>query len=305
MRTNANTVLPLFLSLAGGLASAQDLVPRAYLITPRGSNAVTLSYTWNSGELVFDPSVPIENGHGTFQLQALSYYHAFGVLGRSSNLVVSVPYVVGNFSGEVFGKAGQAYRSGLADARIRLSVNLRGGPAMRVREFLEWRERTLIGVSMTAVVPMGQNDPARAINPGTNRWAFKPEIGFSRRRGRWVGEGYTGLWIFASNPHFFPGNSLRTQRPMAAVEAHLDYYLRPRLWASIDGNFWAGGRSEIDGREKQDSQKNSRIGFTFSMPVSRHQSLKFSYSRGAYVSIGGNYQTISTAWQYSWLGNAK
>jgi hypothetical protein len=34
----------------------------------------------------------------------------------------------------------------------------------------------------------------------------------------------------------------------------------------------------------------------------KHQSLKVSYSDGAYVRFGGNYQSVSVAWQYSWLG---
>ena len=38
------------------------------------------------------------------------------------------------------------------------------------------------------------------------------------------------------------------------------------------------------------------------IPVSRHQSLKFSYNRGAYILYGGNYQNVSVAWQYSWVG---
>ena len=92
---------------------------------------------------------------------------------------------------------------------------------------------------------------------------------------------------------------------MAAIESHLGYYLKPRLWASFDANFWGGGRSSINGSEKQDTQRASRLGVSMSVPVRRRQSLKFSYSRGAYVSIGGNYQTVSAAWQYSWLGKAK
>jgi hypothetical protein len=38
------------------------------------------------------------------------------------------------------------------------------------------------------------------------------------------------------------------------------------------------------------------------MPISKHQSFKFSYANGAYVRFGGNYQELSAAWQYSWLG---
>jgi hypothetical protein len=113
------------------------------------------------------------------------------------------------------------------------------------------------------------------------------------------------VWLFAANHQFFPGNSVRTQKPMEAIESHFGYYLKPRLWTSIDVNFWGGGRSAVNGVSKQDTQRASRLGITTSVPVGRRQSLKFSYSRGAYVSIGGNYQTVSAAWQYSWLGKAR
>jgi hypothetical protein len=261
-----------------------------------------MSYSWNDGKLVFDPAVPIEDSKGRFQMQVLSYFHSCSLLGRSSNIVVSLPYAFGNFEGVVAGVHTPVYRSGLADARVRFSVNLRGGPAMRLKQFMSWQERSLIGVSLTAVVPIGQNDPARLINPGTNRWAFKPEIGFARRWRRWVGEAYGGVWLFTTNPTFFPGDAIRAQRPMGAVEAHLGYYVQPRLWASLDANFWHGGRSSINHLENQDVQRNSRIGATLSTPISRHQSFKFSYSRGAYVRIGGDFHSISMAWQYSWFG---
>ena len=126
-----------------------------------------------------------------------------------------------------------------------------------------------------------------------------------RRRGRWVGEGYGGLWLFAANPQFYPGDSRRVQSPMAAFESHLGYYVKRSLWASLDGNFWTGGRSSLNGSPKQDRQKASRIGVTVSVPFQRHQSMKFSYSRGAYVSIGGNYQTVTVAWQYTMLGKRR
>jgi hypothetical protein len=53
--------------------------------------------------------------------------------------------------------------------------------------------------------------------------------------------------------------------------------------------------------EKRDQQRNSRIGATVSIPVNRHHSVKFSYSQGAYVTIGGDFRTITAAWQYGWI----
>jgi hypothetical protein len=78
------------------------------------------------------------------------------------------------------------------------------------------------------------------------------------------------------------------------------------MWASLDGDFWVGGITSLNGiRNLESKQTSSRIGGTFSVPVSKHQSLKFSYSNGTYIRFGGNYQTVSVAWQYSWLGRPK
>jgi hypothetical protein len=52
-------------------------------------------------------------------------------------------------------------------------------------------------------------------------------------------------------------------------------------------------------------EKSSRIGATAAIPLSKHQTLKFSYNDGAYIRYGGNYQSVSVAWQYSWLGRPK
>jgi hypothetical protein len=290
--------------LIATLTRAQDLAPRAYIITPTGSNAVTVAHSWNQGDITFDPSVPIEDAKGEFQTSVLSYYHSYTFLGRSSNIVLSVPYATGTFSGVVNGVEASVNPSGLADARIRVSMNLRGGPAMRAREFLGWKEKRLIGVSLTAVIPSGQNDRARLVNIGTNRWAFKPEIALTRKWQRVVVEGYTGMWLFTSNSNFYPGYAKRTQDPIVAFEAHAGYYIKPRLWASFDGNFWIGGRSSINGVKKQDQHRDSRVGVTVSVPLGRRQSLKFSHSRGAVTRVGGSFQTFSTGWQYSWIGKS-
>jgi hypothetical protein len=288
--------------ILAGASSAQDLAPRAYLITPSGANAVTLSWSFNDGAVFLDPSIPVDNLRSQFQTAVVSYTHAWSFFGRSSNISLFLPYARANASGSVAGTPTAVYRSGLADSRIRFSVNLKGGPAMGLREFASWREKSLIGVSFTAVVPTGQYDPARVINNGSNRWAFKPEIGFSRRWQNWALEGYVGVWLYTPNRSYFPGNSSRTLEPVGAAETHLTRYFKPRLWVSVDGNYWIGGRSSINGVSNADEQRNSRVGVTAAIPINRRQSVKVSYARGAYVQIGGDYQTVSFAWQYSWLG---
>jgi hypothetical protein len=155
------------------------------------------------------------------------------------------------------------------------------------------------------VTPTGQYDPARLFNPGANRWAFKPEIGLARRIGRVALDAYGGVWLFSSNSQFYPGNSVRKQNPIASLEFHLGYYLRPRMWVSFDSNFWSGGSTTIEGVPNRDAARNSRIGGTAAIPITRHHSLKFTASRGAIVRVGGNFTTLTAGWQYSWLSKPK
>lgn len=290
-------------------ANAQDLAPRAYLITPKHSNAITLSYSYFRGDLLLDGAVPITGATAKVSVPVFSFTHSLNFFGRSANFTASLPYGVGNFRGTVVGAETSAYRSGALDSACRFSVNLKGGRAMDLIEFRNWGQKLLLGISFKMVVPSGQYDPTKLINYGSNRWAFKPEIGLSRRWGHWVTDTYGAMWFFTMNHDFFSrnqfasGTNTQKQNSTFAFEGHLSYDVRPRLWASLDGNFWVGGRSSLNGVENPNTeQRNSRIGATVSIPVRNRQSLKFSYNRGAYIRYGGDYQNVSVGWQYSWVG---
>jgi hypothetical protein len=273
---------------------------------------VTLSTSFFTGSILFNPTLPISDVTANPKIVILSLYHSLNLFGRSANIVLALPYGVGHFQGTVLGTHGEIYRSGLLDFTARFSVNLKGGPAMSPKDFRSWQQKTLIGASLTVVAPTGQYDPARLVNQGNNRWAFKPELGFSRRRGHWIIDAYGGVWFFTTNPTYFsnnqfsPGINTLKQKPIGSFEGHLSYDVRPRLWVSLDGNFWYGGKNVLNGMEASNSyQANSRVGATLSVPVSKHHAVKFSYANGAYIRLGGDYQTVSVAWQYSWLGRPK
>ena len=291
------------------MASAQDLAPRAYVITPIHSNAVVASYSFYTGNIDFAGGLPITDATATANLGSLSYFHSMRTFGRTASLNVALPYAEANFKGSVFGNQTNVYRSGLADSVYRFSVNLLGGPAMAPREYVKWRQKTLFGASIRVVAPTGQYDSTKLINIGANRWGFKPEVGLSRRWGHWVVDAYFGTWFYTMNPKFFsqnqynPGITTQKQAPIGALEGHLSYDVRPRLWVSFDGNFWFGGKTSLNGKQNPATeQNNSRLGGTVSVPITKHQALKCSYNNGAYIKYGGDFQNITVGWQYSWLG---
>jgi Putative MetA-pathway of phenol degradation len=235
---------------AWGVAG-RDLAPRVYVITPLNSNAITLTYSYYTGGLQFDGAVPITGATARLSVSVFTYHYSLNFLGRSANILASLPYAVGNLQGKVIGADAHLYRSRLLDSVYRLSVNLKGGPALPLNEFVKWRQKMLIGVSLKVVAPIaptGQYDPTKLINLGNHRWAFKPEIGYSQRWGHWVVDAYGAAWFYTTNPEFFsdnqyfPGTRTQSENPAAVFEGHLSYDFKPRLWVSLDGNCWYGRR---------------------------------------------------------------
>ena len=274
--------------------------PRAYSASPVGLNFLVVDSTWLRGSVVLDPDLPISDVHADVQSLAVEVSHSFNVFGDLARVTAALPYSRAEVTGMVFEQQGQAKRSGLANALFKLSVNLRGNPAMSLEEFLVAPHRTIVGASVSAVAPVGQYYDTKLINIGTHRWAFKPEIGISFPKGSWYMDAYAGAWLFTANRDFYPGNATRTQDPVLTIQGHVTYEFRPRLWVAVDGTWYRGGSTRVDAADASPGLNNSRAGVTVSMPVAR-SSVKVAYSSGVTARVGGNFRLISLAWQMSWL----
>src|SRR5215467_169124 len=134
-------------------AAAQELAPRAYVITPVHGNAITLTWSFYNGGVNLNNTIPITGASGTYSVPAISLYHAFSLLGRSANITATLPYAIGTFSGDVLGTNKSVYRSGLVDFTARFSVNLVGGPAMEPQDFVKWQQKSILGASIKIVAP--------------------------------------------------------------------------------------------------------------------------------------------------------
>ena len=182
----------------------------------------------------------------------------------------------------------------------RVAVNIVGGPALTPREFASRKPGTTFGASLTVTAPTGQYDSSRLINIGTNRWGFKPELGFSQPIGPWWLELYAGVWLYTTN-HDFSGGKTRVQDPLTSIQIHVVYEFKPRCWLAIDGTWYGGGSTTVNGVANADRQDNSRLGLTLSIPLPKGNALKLAYARGATARVGGKLNTISLAWQFFWL----
>jgi hypothetical protein len=279
---------------------AQELLPAAYTPAPYGINLLSYAITHNDGDMTFDPSAPIEDVTAKITSSALGYARTLGIAGRAANIGVVVPYVVGHLEGLYLGEPAAASRSCLGDLAFRCTVNLYGAPSMSPQEFGSYRPRTLIGVSLVVRAPTGQYMPERLLNIGGNRWAFKPEIGVVHIMGRWAIDAYLGGWFFTDNTDFFGGKT-HDQDPMISTQFHVRYLFKPGLWGALDGNFWRGGQTTVDGVVNDDKQHNSRVGATVSIGIGRSHSLRVAASRGAITRIGGDFVSIGVSYGYSWV----
>jgi hypothetical protein len=297
--------LPVLVGLGFlGLTAAvfgQDLEPRAYSAAPVGAHFLVLTTAYSFGNVLLDPSVPITDVAADIGAVAPGYAGTFALAGRTASLAVVLPYAFGKMSGTVGEDFREITRSGIGDLRLRFSVNLLGGRAMTPREFAQRKPSPALGMSLSVSAPTGQYFPEKLINIGTNRWAFKPELGFSFPTGKWILDLTASVWLFTDNPNFY-GGQLRTQDPLWAGQAHVSYTFRPGLWLAADATFYAGGQTSLDGVIKDDRQENSRSGLTLSLPMGKAYSLKFSGSTGVITRIGGKFTTFAVAFQYRWFG---
>lgn len=300
-KTRGCLLLTLLLG-AGRSGIAQQLEPRAYSPSPVDTTFLVVAFARASGGVVFDPTVPITNVNATLYSPVIGLGRTVGVFGRQGLIAASLPYVWGHASGEIGQQAAQITRSGLADVQVRFSLNLHGSPTLTARQFAVRRNRSfIVGTSLTVSAPTGQYDNTKLVNLGTNRWAFKPELGFSYPLRKFDLDLYLGGWFFTENPRYFPGQAARTQDFLATAQAHVSYTVKRGLWMAFDSTWYGGGAARTDGGPAINRQNNTRLGATVSLPLGKSQSLKMSYGSGVTARTGSNFQTLTVAWQHVWL----
>jgi hypothetical protein len=293
-------VLVILLSLSSP-ALSQQLLPRAYWPSPNGTDLLIVAYQKNSGDIIFDPSLPISGLESDIDFLQLSYQRTFNAWGRTATVQVSQPYARGTTEGVVDGEFRRRSVSGLADLQARLSINLVGAPTMDREGFRALRQKpqTIVGTSLVVTAPTGNYDSDKFFNVGTNRWSAKPALGVIWPiQPTWLFEFEIGAWFFGENSDFL-GRS-RKQNPILSTEFHLVKRFRPGFWLSLDANFYVGGKTRIDGAEAGNLQRNSRIGLTGVLPIKPGHALRASISTGAITETGGDFEILSLAYVHSW-----
>jgi hypothetical protein len=273
------------------------LDPRAYAALPKNLNTIAVGYGLQRGNVLTDPSLPISDFKVTLQSLTGVYLHTFAVANKLARVQVSVPFIQLFGKLQINGHDTSGSRNGFGDARIRLGINLTGTPALGRKEFSGYTQKTIVGVSLVTVMPTGLYHPDKRINTGSNRLAFKPEVGISKRFKRVYAEAYAGVWFYSDNNKYLVNKTLH-QEPVFSVQGHASYYFKNLMWVSINGNWFNGGKTSIDDTPQGDLFDNWRVGATWSVPIAKGQSLKFQFHVGAFTASGYDYNAVSLVYQH-------
>jgi hypothetical protein len=73
------------------------------------------------------------------------------------------------------------------------------------------------------------------------------------------------------------------------------------MWVSVNGTYFTGGQTTVNGVVNADRQRNSRVGATLSLPLHQRQSIKVAWAKGLTTRFGGDMNSIALGWQYTWV----
>ena len=289
-------VLGTFLS---SKSPAQELEPQSFARAPLRLHIFFLGYGYSTGNILLDPSLPIEDSRSKIHNITVGYAQVFSLFGRMAMFNVVVPLATGTWRGLVEEESTTVSRTGFGDPILSLSVNFFGAPALSGRSFLAHREKFILGGSLRIRAPLGQYDETKLINLGTNRWMFRPALGGSIKLGKWVLEAHVSSWFFTRNPSFFNGNTL-IQKPLYALQLHVTYQFRPGLWIAVSAGRSNGGDLVVNDINLENTQKNSRFGATLALPLGGSHAINLVFTTGISTRFGADFDTFGIVYKYHW-----
>jgi hypothetical protein len=275
---------------------AQDVQPRVYAPAPTGLNVLTLGYAYSSGAMLFDKTIPIENVQADINSFNAAYSRSTALFGKAGRFDVAVPLVSGRWEGEVLEEMQQTSRFGMGDPSLRFALFISGAPALSPEEFSGFQPKTIVGITMRMTLPLGQYDPEKIINLGSNRWVFSPQVGVWHVVGHFTLEAYAGVWFFTDNTAFL-GDQVRSQEPLCTFQLHASYEFRGGIWIAASTRQSLGGVVTVDDGDRLDPESNNRVGLALSIPVGRRYFIKLLGTTGVTASVGNDYDTVGLAWQ--------
>lgn len=281
-------------------ALAQFTDPHTYDNTAVGTNQLELSYTHVHANASIDTSLIVEGAKFNIDQGIIDYSHYFGLWQRMMWIEASLP--IAGLGGSVTGTTIRGSVAGTGDSSYVLGALLKGGPALNVGQFENYRPTSTIGVSLTVTAPTGTYNAEKILNLGSDRWSFKPEVGLSHPFGseqKWQIEGYANAYFYTDNTSYH-GREILRQKPLPGIEGHLSYSFNDRLWASLDSRYSFRGKTFVNGVDQANGQQNFLLGSEMNLSLNSRNALVFVFAKALVHQNGPAVTGFSVKYDYTW-----
>jgi len=256
---------------------------RFYWKTLSDANAVPVIFNSLSGNTnPFDPSHTVTPGANFDATMAIAgYARTFSLFDRAAMAAILVP--MGRISGDVTvaGRTFNQSASGFGDPMIEFNINVLGPPAQKnIPDVLRYEPGFSVDLLADLAIPIGDYDSDQPLNIGQNRWYGRLGMPIIWQLGQWVPGRRTTLeflpavWLFGDNTNYV-GQTLSTD-PLFQLDAHLTRDLTEHFWGAIDGAWYYGGKSSINGVAGEELN-NVGIGLTLGYQINDNLNLTVGY----------------------------
>lgn len=281
-------------------ACAQFTDAHTYDNTPVGLNQIELSYSYLRANSSIDTSLVIVGAHLNLNQGMISYTRYFGLANRLMWVTAGVP--LAGLSGSVAGTNISGSVSGAGDSSYQFGALLKGGPALSVSQFENYKPTTVLGVSFTVTAPTGLFRANKILNLGSDRWSFKPEIALSHPFGseqKWQVDAYANAYFYTDNTSYH-GKEILRQEPLPGLEGHISYAFTGKLWASLDTRYSFRANTIVDGVDQANPQENFILGSEINLSVNSRNSLLFEFAKALVHQNGPAIVGFAVKYDYTW-----
>jgi hypothetical protein len=283
-----------------GNASAQFNDARAYDNTPIGVSQLELDYSYARSNASLDTSLAIAGVALNLNQGTIDYTHYFAVAHRLAWVAAAVP--LAGLDGSIASTNVQSSISGAGDSSYQFAILLKGGPALGIEQFANYKPATSLGMSLTVTAPTGSYDSNKVLNLGSDRWSFKPEIALSYPFGpdqKWEFDAYGNASFYADNTSY-RGRRILRQEPLAGSEGHISYSFNENIWVSLDTRYSFRAGTSVDGVSQDNEQKNFVLGSELNISLNPQNSLTFVFARAIVHQNGPSATGFSIKYDYTW-----
>lgn len=279
---------------------AQFTDPRTYTNSPVGVNQIEAFYSYTRSNTSIDTSLIVTGAKFHLNQGIIDYTRYFGLLHRMAWVQPSLS--IAGLTGSISGTNIQGSVTGTGDLSCQMGMLLKGGPALSISEFENFKPGRSMGVSFTLTAPTGRYDQNKLLNLGSGRWSFKPEFGFSQPFGReqkWEFDAYANSYFYTDNTAY-RGVEVLSQRPLPAAEAHLSYTFNNAVWASLDTRFSSRGNTLINGVGQNNVQENFILGSEVNVSLNARNTLIFVLAKAFVHQNGPSAGGFAVRYDYTW-----